>query len=67
MNREKAESFVEAAIDDLYECKTEEEISAWDDRTSSTNYYVELPLDLLKKLEAAYDTKVRWVVGAGGG
>lgn len=67
MNREKAETFVSTALADLEKCQTDAEIIAWDDANTSNVTYLELPIDLIKKLEAAYDTKVRWVVGAGGG
>lgn len=66
MNREKAEAFVEAALVELALCSTDQQLVAWDDRNSGSHEYLELPLDLLKRLEDGYDQKVRWICGVGG-
>lgn len=67
MNREKAEAFVEAALVELEKCKTDMQVAEWDSIVSTSREYLELPVDLIKKLESGYDQKVRWICGVGGG
>lgn len=61
------QTYVTDALAALGECKTDRDLTAWDDTWCNNEQYIHLPDALIRKLEEAYDDKVRWVCGIGGG
>lgn len=59
--------YVEEALAALERCKTDTELTNWDDRWCSDYRYINLPEHQVKRLEAAYDNRVRWICGVGAG
>jgi hypothetical protein len=59
--------YVEEALAALERCETDNDLSNWDDRWGSNERYISLPDHLVKRLEAAYDKRLRWVCGVGAG
>lgn len=59
--------YFDAAIAELETCKSDRDLSNWDDRWCSNEQYISLPDHLVKRLEAAYDKRLRWVCGVGAG
>lgn len=57
--------YVDDALAALERCKTDRDLSNWDDRWTNNERYIGLPENLVKRLEAAYDKRVRWVCGVG--
>lgn len=59
--------YVEEAIAALERCKTDTAPSNWSDRWTNNEVYIALPEKLVNRLEDAFDKRVRWVCGVGGG
>lgn len=57
--------YVEDALAALKECKTDRDLMNWNDRWASNEQYIHLSDALVKRLEDAYDKRVRWVCGVG--
>lgn len=59
--------YFDAALAALETCKSDRDLSNWDDHWASNEHYINLPESLVKKLEQAYDKRVRWICGVGAG
>lgn len=57
--------YVDEAIEALAEVKTDRGLSDWNDRWTNNERYIHLPDALVKRLEDAYDQRVRFVCGVG--
>lgn len=57
--------YVEEAIAALECCKTDSALSNWSDRWTSNEVYIALSEKLVRRLEDAFDKRVRWVCGVG--
>lgn len=63
MNTLENAQYVEAAIAALAECKTDNDLAAWNDRWASNEVYIHLPDAMLQKLEEAYEKRGAYVLG----
>lgn len=63
MNTLSDRKYVDAAIAALAECKTDADISGWNDRYASTEQYIHLPDALLAKMENAYEARLEEIDG----
>lgn len=59
MNTLDNTQYAEAATAALAECKNDSDLMEWDDRWTNNERYIHLPDALVKKLEGAYDTRIR--------
>lgn len=59
--------YVDEAIAALDRCKADADLSNWSDRWTNNEVYIALPEKLVNRLEDAFDKRVRWVCGVGGG
>ncbi|WIY54111.1 hypothetical protein O9Z70_06215 [Devosia sp. YIM 151766] len=59
--------YVEEAIAALDGCKNDAHLSNWSDRFCNNERYISLSEKLVRRLEDAFDKRVRWVCGVGGG
>ena len=57
--------YVEEALAALERCKADRDMSDWSDRWTNNERYIHLPDALVRKLEDAYDKRLRWVFGVG--
>lgn len=57
--------YFDDALAALETCKSDRDLSNWDDRWASNEEYLHLPEKLVRDLEAAYDKRVRWICGVG--
>lgn len=59
--------YVEEALAALAKCKTDNDLSNWDDRWASNERYLALPEKSVRELEAAYHKRLTSVCGVGAG
>jgi hypothetical protein len=59
--------YVDEALAALEQCKTDADVTNWDDRWCSNERYLNLSERQVKQLEDAYDKRVAWICGVGAG
>lgn len=59
------QQYVDEALAALDQCNSDADLMNWDDRYTSNERYLALSNEQVKRLEAAYNKRVRWVCGVG--
>lgn len=65
MTREKSLIYSDDALAALDRCKTDAALTKWEDTWTSSNEYLNLPEDLVRQIEKAFQKKLEWVLGKG--